>query len=27
VIYVVVGILMFRYTERYVRRKGALSQF
>ncbi len=27
VIYIVVGILMFRYTERYVRKKGALSQF
>jgi len=27
VIYIAVGILMFRYTERYVRRKGALSQF
>ena len=27
VIYVVLGILMFRYTERYVRSKGALSQF
>jgi ABC-type multidrug transport system permease subunit len=27
VIFLLLGVLMFRYTERYVRRKGALSQF
>ncbi|MFX1260932.1 MAG: ABC transporter permease, partial [Promethearchaeota archaeon] len=27
VVFLVLGVLMFRYTERYVRRKGALSQF
>jgi hypothetical protein len=27
VIFLLLGVLMFRYTEKYVRRKGALSQF
>ncbi|MFW9860922.1 MAG: ABC transporter permease [Candidatus Thorarchaeota archaeon] len=27
VVFLVLGVLMFRYTEEYVRRKGALSQF
>jgi ABC-type multidrug transport system permease subunit len=27
VVFILLGVLMFRYTERYVRRKGALSQF
>jgi ABC-type polysaccharide/polyol phosphate export permease len=27
IIFVLFGVLMFKYTERYVRRKGALAQF